>query len=123
MQKLRMKALSDRFGALAATESQCQTKTSGGDLGWFPRNGGGRVPEKFAATAFTLRPWEMSNAVVTDVGVHLILCVESKAGAPQRFEDLREVVKDYYADKMREGISDMMRPRVKIEIYPAPKSK
>ncbi len=117
---LRMKLLSEQFAALAAKESTCQTKSNGGELGWFPRSGGGRVPETFAAAAFTLKPWEMSNPVVTEVGVHLILCVEVKQGAEQRFEDMSSVVKDYYADKMREGVATMMRARVKIVINPTP---
>jgi peptidyl-prolyl cis-trans isomerase C len=127
MQKRRMQLTGERFAALATTESSCDTKSTGGELGWFPRSGGGRVPETFARAAFTLKPWEMSNAVVTEVGVHLILCVDFRAGTEQRFEDIRGVVKDYYADKMREGISQMMRdgrpgvPKVKIVVNPAPK--
>jgi peptidyl-prolyl cis-trans isomerase C len=108
------------FADLAAKESNCPSKTNGGELGWFPRSGG-RVSESFAKAAFALKPGQMSDAVTTEFGIHLILCVDYKAGAERKYEEIREIVKDVYADKMREAIVVRMRPTAKISITPLPK--
>jgi peptidyl-prolyl cis-trans isomerase C len=122
LQKLRMELLDTSFAAVATKEStDQQTKGNGGDLGWFPRVGGGRVTETFAKEAFALKPWEMSGPVATEYGYHLILCVDYKAGAEPKFETIREVVRDVYAGKMREAIVARMKPAAKIDINPAPK--
>ncbi|HYV34972.1 MAG TPA: peptidylprolyl isomerase, partial [Gemmataceae bacterium] len=52
LQKMRMELFEASFAAVATKESTCPTKSSGGDLGWFPRAGGGRVTEAFAKEAF-----------------------------------------------------------------------
>jgi peptidyl-prolyl cis-trans isomerase C len=120
LQKKKLKVLEDTFAEVAAKESACPSKTNGGELGWFPRTGG-RVVDPFARAAFALKPGEMSDAVATEFGYHLILAVDFKAGMERKFEDIREIVKDRYADKMREAIIARMRPAAKIVLNPAPK--
>ena len=55
---------------LAATESDCSSAQKGGDLGVFSR---GQMQKPFEDAAFALKVGEMSGAVDTDSGVHLIL--------------------------------------------------
>ncbi len=55
---------------LAATESDCSSAQKGGDLGSFAR---GAMQKPFEDAAFALKVGEMSGAVDTDSGVHLIL--------------------------------------------------
>jgi peptidyl-prolyl cis-trans isomerase C len=120
LQKKKMQLLNDTFAEMAGKESSCPSKANGGELGWFPRSGA-RVGEQFANAAFALKPWEMSDAVATEYGYHLILCVEFKAGIERKFEDIREIVKEVYADKMRAAIVARMRPTAKIAINQAPR--
>jgi parvulin-like peptidyl-prolyl isomerase len=120
LQKKRMQLLEEAFAEIAAKESACFSKDNGGDLNWFPRVGG-KVVEPFARAAFALKPFEMSDAVPTDLGYHLILATGVKAGVDRNFEDIRAVVKDVYAERMREAIVVRGRQSAKIEIAPTPK--
>lgn len=119
-QKLRMKLLSAAFAEVASKESTCPSKGSGGELGWFSRVGG-KVMEPFVRAAFGLKPYEMSDVVVTELGYHLILVTDTRAGVDRKFEDIRDAVKEVYADRMREAIVARMRQTAKIEIAPSPK--
>jgi peptidyl-prolyl cis-trans isomerase C len=120
MQKRRRLVLEETFGQTASAKSDCPSKIRGGDLGWFSR-AGGKEAEPFARTAFALKPFEMSDPVVTEMGCHLILALDSKPGLERKYEDVRDSVRDVYADRMREAIVARMRPAAKIEIMPAPK--
>jgi parvulin-like peptidyl-prolyl isomerase len=119
LQKKRLKLLEDAF-ADAAKDSDCPSKNHGGELFWFPRIGG-RVSDQFAAAAFAMKVGELSDPVSTEFGWHLILVADTKPGVERRFEDLKEVIKDVYADRMREAVVQRMRPVAKISISPAPK--
>ena len=55
---------------LASTESDCSSAQKGGDLGVFTR---GQMQKPFEDATFALKVGEMSGAVDTDSGVHLIL--------------------------------------------------
>jgi peptidyl-prolyl cis-trans isomerase C len=120
VEKKRIQLLNDTFAETATKESSCPSKSNGGELGWFPRSGGA-VAESFAKAAFLLKPWQMSDAVATEYGSHLILCVDYKAGVERPFEEIREIIRDVYADKMREAIVAKMRPTAKIAITPVHK--
>jgi peptidyl-prolyl cis-trans isomerase C len=116
----RRKLLAEVFAETASKESACPSKSSGGELLWFPRIGG-RVAEPFAQAAFALKPGEMSDAVVTEFGYHLILVTDTKPGVERKFEDVKDVVKDVYADRMREAILQRMKPAANIVVNAAPK--
>jgi peptidyl-prolyl cis-trans isomerase C len=118
-EKTRSKVLDEGFAALARKESACPSKVQGGDVGWFPR--AGRMVEPFARAAFELNPYQISNVVETEFGLHLILLLERRPGKDVKFEEVRELVKDVYGDRLREQVLRVMRPRVQIEVAPAPK--
>jgi peptidyl-prolyl cis-trans isomerase C len=118
-EKTRTKAIEDAFAELAKKESACPSKAQGGDVGWFPRVG--RMVEPFAKAAFALKPYEISDVVETEFGLHLILCIEHRPGKDVKFENVREMVKDVYGDRLRDAVLTRMRPRVQVVINPAPK--
>ena len=117
-EKARIKLLDEAFAAAAAKESDCPSKSAGGELGWFPR--AGRMVEPFAKAAFALKPFEMSEPVATDFGVHLILVTEQKPGRETQFEKLQEIVKEVYVDRLRETLVARLRPSARITINPPP---
>lgn len=51
------------------------TKQNGGDLGWTKH---GVLPEAYETAAFALQPYQLSQPVQTDLGIHLIQLVEKK---------------------------------------------
>ena len=115
-EKARMKLLDDAFSEVASKESVCSTKKQGGDLGWFTR--AGPVVEPFSRVAFALKPYQLSDVVQTDYGYHLILTVDHKAGRDVKYEEVREVVKEVYAERLRETILSQARPKANIVIHP-----
>ena len=70
---LRKLKAGEKFEDLAREYSLCPSSKSGGNLGPFSR--GDMVPE-FEEAAFSLKTGEVSGAVRTQFGVHLILRVK-----------------------------------------------
>jgi peptidyl-prolyl cis-trans isomerase C len=119
LEKKRAKLLDEAFAAVAARDSACPSKAAGGEISWFPRIGG-RVAEPFAQAAFALKLGEMSDAVVTEFGYHLILVVDTKAGVERKYEDVKDIVRDIFAERMRDAVLTQMRPTAKVVVNPAP---
>ncbi len=113
-EKARTSLTDEAFAAAAAEKSACPSKTQGGDVGWFQRSG--IMVEPFARAAFVLKPYTMSDIVQTRFGCHLILLTERKNGQEVKFEDVKDDVREYYGDRLREAVVAQMRPRSRIEI-------
>jgi len=62
--------LQERFMEKAQSDSDCGSAKKGGDLGFFPP---GRMQKAFEEVAFNLGVGELSQAVETKLGYHLIL--------------------------------------------------
>lgn len=119
-EKKRIQLLEEAFAQQATAKSACPSKQQGGDIGYFPR--AGSMVEPFAKTAFALKPFQMSEVVATQFGMHLLLCTERKAGKETKFDEVKEAVREVYADRVvRAGLLSQLRPKAKIEIAPAPK--
>jgi parvulin-like peptidyl-prolyl isomerase len=108
------KQTEEAFAALAKEKSACPSKRDGGDVNWFPRTGS--MVEPFAAAAFALKPYEMSQPVQTQFGVHLIMVTARKAGQPVKFEQVKEEVREVYCGKMRESMVAQLRQRATIQV-------
>jgi peptidyl-prolyl cis-trans isomerase C len=78
--------------------SVAPSRTTGGDVGFFPRSG--VMHEAFAKAAFELEPGKISEPVTTPFGVHLIRAGESKPGSKQWTEVL-----------------DQLRPPASVELF------
>lgn len=111
----RNKALLTAFAQAADRDSVCPSKKHGGDLGWFPRVRA--MVEPFARAAFALQPYQLSDAVKTEFGYHLILTVDRKAGREVKYEDVKGAVAEIYAERLREAILASYKPRSKIVIH------
>lgn len=117
--KTRNRALDEAFAEAARKESACPSKEKGGDLAWFRRVG--NMVEPFANAAFALQPYQMSDVVATKFGYHLILVTERRPGKPVQFDEVRDVVKDVYSDRLRDHTLAQLRAKAQIVIAPPPK--
>ena len=113
----RAKLLSETFGKYAKEKSDCPSKAQGGSVGPFPK--AGFMVEPFANAAFALKPYEMSDVVQTPFGYHLILCVERKPGREVKFEEVKDVVKEVYFDRLHGRLSAQLRRKAVVLVRPA----
>ncbi len=113
-EKARAQALLVAFAGAAARESTCPSKKQGGELPWFRRVGD--MVEPFARAAFALRPYQLSDAVKSEFGYHLVLVVDRKPGRDVKFEDVKGFVAEVYGERLRDAIIAAYKPRSKIEI-------
>jgi peptidyl-prolyl cis-trans isomerase C len=114
----RARLLTETFAKYAKEKSDCPSKAQGGSVGPFPKVG--FMVEPFAVAAFRLKPYQLSEPLVTQYGVHLLLCIDRKPGRDVKFEDVKEEVKDAYGDRLREAIVAKYRPSAKIAVNPPP---
>ena len=92
IQNLRAQLLDGAdFAELAGENSDCPSKSSGGDLDLFGR--GQMVPE-FEDAAFSLPVGSISEPVETAFGYHLIKVTEKNEAKTLAFEDVRERIRD-----------------------------
>ena len=91
-------------------------EADGGDLNWFPR--AGTMVEPFAAAAFAMKPGQISDPVQTPFGLHLILVTARKSGQATKFEDVKEVVREAYSNKLRDSLVAQQRKTAKIVVTP-----
>jgi peptidyl-prolyl cis-trans isomerase C len=119
-QKARAKILEAAFIDAASKESTCPSKTQGGDLGWFPRSG--NMVEPFAKAAFSLQPYQLSDVVTSPFGHHLILVVDRRPGKDVKFEDVKEEVREVFAEKLRDSLLARLRPGAKVVVNAPPQS-
>ena len=113
--------IEEAFSQAAKANSICPSKERGGDLSWFPRYGA--MVEPFAKAAFVLKAYQLSDAISTQFGYHLIVVTGRKPGVPTKFEDekVKAVVKDVYEARLKEAVLEQMKPRAKVEITPLKK--
>lgn len=118
-EKERARLTDEAFAALAKEKSACPSKAQGGDVGLFPR--AGSMVEPFSKAAFALKPYQMSDAVSTQFGHHLILVTERKPGKATKFEEIKDLVKDVYYDRLREAVSSQLRTKATVVVNPPAK--
>lgn len=120
-EKKRQSLLEDAFSAQAKAKSACPSKAQGGDVGMFAAfDNFGRMTmaEPFSRTAFTIKPFEISEPVKTSFGYHLILVTDRKSGREVKFEDVKELVKEHYVAGLHESIISEGKQKAQIVINP-----
>lgn len=81
------------FAGLAAVHSECPSgKQSGGSLGWIAR--GATVPEFDQAVFEDLEIGEVSDAIETSLGMHMIELQDKELGEPLPFEEVKESIRE-----------------------------
>ena len=77
------------FAELAKEKSTGPSAENGGDLGFFTK---GQMVKEFEDVAFALQPGEISDAVKTQFGFHVIKCEEKKDEYQPSFEEVKEQI-------------------------------
>jgi peptidyl-prolyl cis-trans isomerase C len=117
-EEAKAKCLEETFGEFAAKESSCPSKVQGGNLGWFPFSS---MVEPFAKVAFSLKPYELSDVVVTQFGYHLIMVTEHRPGKEPKFDEVKGEVREIYLERLRESLCTRLRQNASIVMNPAGK--
>jgi peptidyl-prolyl cis-trans isomerase C len=85
------------FAEMAKTYSEGPSAPAGGDLGYFSRE---EMVKPFSDAAFSLKPGEVSDVVVTSFGYHIIQVVNKKPKRKLEFEEVKEGLKNQIAQNM-----------------------
>jgi peptidyl-prolyl cis-trans isomerase C len=101
------------FADAAAKHSDAPTGTDGGDIGFIARRQ--PMPEPFSNAAFALDKGQISQPVVSPVGVHLIQCLEIKPGK-STWQDVRTKLVPAVTQYLFEWVADQQRPKATVEI-------
>ena len=99
----------EEFAQLAATYSDCKSKSKGGDIGWFTP--GQLTPEIEKAVAL-LKVNEISGIVEDRFGLHIIKVVERKSSYTPELKDNKEKVRGLV--KQNAGIIVLQRFATKL---------
>lgn len=112
-EQAQLKAVTEAF-TKATDASDCPSKKNGGDLGLFPRIGS--MVEPFAKAAFALQVGQMSDLVETQFGYHVILVTARIPGKDIKFDDVKDEVRDVYAERLRLDLIPKLRQVAQIEV-------
>lgn len=105
------------FAELAKKHSEGPTGPKGGDLGFF---GHGQMVPPFEKAAFALKPGEISDAVQTTFGFHIIKLDERRAAAVVSEKDASARIRQYLVQtKTQQAVAEWtakLREQGKVEI-------
>ncbi|MBL8795690.1 MAG: peptidylprolyl isomerase [Planctomycetia bacterium] len=102
------------FAEAAKQHSQCPSAPTGGDIGYFSRKG--MLDENFARVAYALKVGEISDVVETEFGYHIIKVTDRKAGQPSDYQKIKEEVRDFYIEELRQKLLMQQHKAGKIDI-------
>jgi parvulin-like peptidyl-prolyl isomerase len=77
------------LGALAIAHSDCPSRSRGGDLGYFIRS---QMIQPFSEAAFALQPGQISQAVKTRFGYHLIEVIDRQPPSRMAYKNVRDKI-------------------------------
>ncbi len=105
------------FAELAKQHSEGPSAPNGGDLGFFTR---GQMVPPFEQTAFALASGEVSDAVKTRFGYHIIRVEERRGGGTipkeQVAERIREYLKQRKVQENTQGLVQDLRADADVEV-------
>lgn len=100
------------FADAAAALSEAPTAKEGGDIGFIERTQ--PMPEAFSKAAFALESGKVSPPVVTNIGVHVITCLEVKPGE-RTWQESREALRDAVTRYLFDWLADRRAAQVELE--------
>ena len=103
--------------AKVADELSKDPSGNGGDLGWFTKDK--MVPE-FGNAAFKLEKGQISDPVHTQFGWHIIKLEDKRMTKFPAFEDVKDQVARYVAQKAQQDMIADLRKNAKVERFDAP---
>jgi peptidyl-prolyl cis-trans isomerase C len=103
--------------AKVADEVSKDPGSKGGDLGWFTKD---RMVPEFGEAAFKLSPGQISDPVKSQFGWHVIQLQEKRQKKFPAFEEVKEQVAQYVAQKSQTELIMKLRDGAKIERMEAP---
>ncbi|MBM4074700.1 MAG: hypothetical protein FJ267_03555 [Planctomycetes bacterium] len=114
MKKIRMEIVSSQtdFASAAKKYSQAPSRDNGGDIGKIGFHG--KVPNVVAKAAFQLKPGEVSEPVVSNLGIHMIQVVEQFPG-DLSVEDARPEILERLSQNLWEQTIEQERNKGRIE--------
>lgn len=119
LQGIRQQILANQisFADAAKKHSTCPTKDKGGDIGHFPYKF--VVVEPFARAAFSLKVGQISDVVATDFGLHIIQVTERLPGEPSNFDNMKETVREVYAQdaNLFQQVLAQQRKTANIQVF------
>jgi parvulin-like peptidyl-prolyl isomerase len=74
--------------------------------------------QPFANAAFALQVNQMSEVIRTPFGLHLILVTERRPGKEVKFDDVKDVVKEVYFDRLHDYVASQLRQKAKVVVNP-----
>jgi peptidyl-prolyl cis-trans isomerase C len=102
------------FAEAVKKHSQCPSASNGGDVGYITRKGA--VDESFARAAFAMKIGDLSDVVQTDYGFHIIKVTERKPGTPSVYEKIKEDVREFCIEDMRQAVILQQRKVAQVEV-------
>ncbi|MBN2032157.1 MAG: peptidylprolyl isomerase [Deltaproteobacteria bacterium] len=106
------------FASLAKEFSQCPSAEKGGDLEYLER---GKMVKPFEDAAFSLKPGELSDIVVTPFGFHLIKVTDRTAARKVPYEESKEKIKQHLGrikfTEEKDAFVGNLKNKGKVEIY------
>ena len=104
------------FAKLAGENSDCPSKSQGGDLGYFDR---GKMVKPFEDAAFKMKVGQVSDVVETQFGYHLIKLTGHEEASVTPLEKVRDKLADFLDRRKRQkAVGDYLqklRSTAKIE--------
>jgi parvulin-like peptidyl-prolyl isomerase len=101
------------FAALAKDNSECPSKTKGGELGWFSK---GRMDPAFEKAAFSLKRGETSGVVKSSFGYHIIQVEDIKPESIKEFGKVKASIEAKLKKEQQEKILSDTKDKVKETI-------
>jgi parvulin-like peptidyl-prolyl isomerase len=103
------------FADAARKYSMAPDAAKGGDLGFVGRRDPA-VDEAEAKAAFALKAGEVSEPIDSAYGVHLVQVADRRPGTPTTFEQVADLVRECYAEDVRQGLVGLLRQQATIQV-------
>ena len=98
------------FAKVAAANSDCPSKTVGGDLGTFPR---GKMVKDFEKAAFAQKVNEVGPLVQTDFGYHIIQVIEHNQARTMPLDEAKANIKQMLTQQAEQKAFETLFEKMK----------